>query len=73
MQLANLIVQVETTISLPCVRDQMWLVHQFFIYFFLFMERVEGLHLINRFIIVNREMEFKIWDSHPKEIDYSFS
>jgi hypothetical protein len=36
MQLANLIVQVEATISLPFVRDQMWLVHQFFIYFFSF-------------------------------------
>jgi hypothetical protein len=37
------------------------------------MERVEGQHLINRFIIVNKEMVFKIWDSHPEEIDYSFS
>jgi len=73
MQLANLIAQVEATISLPFVRDQMWLVHQLFIYLFLFMERVEGQHLINRFIIVNKEMEFKIWDSHPEEIDYSFS
>jgi len=25
------------------------------------------------FIIVNKEMVFKIWDSHPEEIDYSFS